>query len=136
MTPTVSLVAAARRELTSGEGQRTGEALATFGLILTIIGTVRHRPTRVPASVALYIVAAYWLTSSTSSANPAITIAGSLSNSFAGIALRDVRYSSLRSWWVRVWGCACRCSVRRAADHPAHLTTRPGPLARQPRATE
>jgi glycerol uptake facilitator-like aquaporin len=74
----------------TGLGQWTGEAIATFGLILTILGTVRHRPTWVPASVALYIVAAYWFTSSTSFANPAITIARSLSNSFAGIAPHDV----------------------------------------------
>ena len=70
----------------TGIGQWTGEAIATFGLILTIIGTVRHRPDWVPASVALYITAAYWFTSSTSFANPAITIARSLSDSFAGIA--------------------------------------------------
>lgn len=74
----------------SGLGQWTGEAIATFGLILTILGTVRHRPAAVPASVALYIVAAYWFTSSTSFANPAITIARSLSNSFSGIAPHDV----------------------------------------------
>lgn len=70
----------------TGLGQWVGEAIATFGLILTILGTVRHRPEWVPASVALYITAAYWFTSSTSFANPAITIARSLSNSFAGIA--------------------------------------------------
>ena len=74
----------------SGIGQWTGEAVATFGLILTIIGTVRHRPTWVPASVALYITSAYWFTSSTSFANPAITIVRSMSDSFAGIAPRDV----------------------------------------------
>lgn len=70
----------------AGPGQLTGEAIATFGLILTILGTVRMRPAAVPASVALYIAAAYWFTSSTSFANPAITIARSLSDSFAGIA--------------------------------------------------
>lgn len=74
----------------TGVGQWAGEAVATFGLILTIIGTVRHRPEWVPASVALYITAAYWFTSSTSFANPAITIARSLSESFAGIALANV----------------------------------------------
>ena len=74
----------------SGVGQWTGEAVATFGLILTILGTVRHRPSWVPASVALYIVSAYWFTSSTSFANPAITVVRSLSNSFAGIAPHDV----------------------------------------------
>lgn len=74
----------------TGIGQWTGEAIATFGLVLTIIGTVRHRLEWVPASVALYITAAYWFTSSTSFANPAITIARSLSDSFAGIAPVDV----------------------------------------------
>jgi glycerol uptake facilitator-like aquaporin len=74
----------------TGIGQWTGEAIATFGLILTIIGTVRHRPQWLPASVALYITAAYWFTSSTSFANPAITIARSLTNSFSGIAPADV----------------------------------------------
>jgi len=70
----------------SGPGQWAGEAVATFGLILTILGTARMRPDHVPASVALYIAAAYWFTSSTSFANPAITVARSLSDSFAGIA--------------------------------------------------
>ena len=74
----------------TGTGQWIGEAIATFGLILTILGTMKHRPTAVPASVALYIGAAYWFTSSTSFANPAITVVRSLSDSFAGIAPRDV----------------------------------------------
>ncbi|MCL6729957.1 aquaporin family protein [Sphingomonas sp. SE220] len=73
----------------TGLGQWTGEAMATFGLILTIIGTVRHRPSWVPASVALYITAAYWFTSSTSFANPAITVARSLTDSFSGIDPHD-----------------------------------------------
>lgn len=70
----------------TGGGQWAGEFVATFGLILTILGTVRHRPDWVAPSVALYITAAYWFTSSTSFANPAIAIARSLSDSFAGIA--------------------------------------------------
>jgi glycerol uptake facilitator-like aquaporin len=74
----------------TGLGQWTGEAIATFGLILTILGTVRHRSEWAPASVALYITAAYWFTSSTSFANPAITIARSLSDTFAGISPHDV----------------------------------------------
>ena len=128
MNPAVSLVAAARHELSwrdagayilaqlafgilgawaahlmfglpilqystkarTGLGIWTGELIATFGLILTIIGTVRFRRDWVPASVALYIMAAYWFTSSTSFANPAITVARSLSNTFAGVAPRDV----------------------------------------------
>jgi glycerol uptake facilitator-like aquaporin len=74
----------------TGVGQWTGELVATFGLILTIVGTAKYRPNAVAASVALYITAAYWFTSSTSFANPAITIIRSLSNSFAGIAPADV----------------------------------------------
>jgi glycerol uptake facilitator-like aquaporin len=84
--PTLQLSLKAR----TGLGQWTGEFVATFGLILTILGTVKHRPQWVPASVALYITAAYWFTSSTSFANPAITIARSLSDTFAGIAPKDV----------------------------------------------
>ena len=74
----------------TGIGQWTAELIATFGLVLTILGTLRSRQEWVPVSVALYIVAAYWFTSSTSFANPAITIARSLSDSFAGIAPADV----------------------------------------------
>jgi glycerol uptake facilitator-like aquaporin len=74
----------------TGLGQALGELIATFGLILTIIGTVQYRRERAAPAVALYIVAAYWFTSSTSFANPAITVARSLTNSFAGIAPHDV----------------------------------------------
>jgi glycerol uptake facilitator-like aquaporin len=74
----------------SGLGQWAGEAIATFGLILTILGAVRFRPEAVAAAVGLYISAAYWFTSSTSFANPAITVARSLSDTFAGIAPQDV----------------------------------------------
>lgn len=74
----------------SGVGQWVGEFVATFGLILTILGAIRHRPAWVPAAVALYITAAYWFTSSTSFANPAITVVRGLSDSFAGIAPLDV----------------------------------------------
>ena len=74
----------------SGIGQLAGELVATFGLILTIIGVIRQRIEWIAPAIALYIVAAYWFTSSTSFANPAITIARSLSDSFAGIAPGDV----------------------------------------------
>lgn len=84
--PTLQLSVKARH----GLGQFAGEFIATFGLILTILGTVRFRREWVPATVALYITAAYWFTSSTSFANPAITVARSLTNTFAGIAPRDV----------------------------------------------
>ncbi len=74
----------------SGAGQWLGEFIATFGLLLTVLGTRRSNPAWVPASVGLYIASAYWFTSSTSFANPAITIARALSNSFSGIAPADV----------------------------------------------
>jgi glycerol uptake facilitator-like aquaporin len=73
-----------------GTGQWIAEAIATFGLIVTILGTVRFRPENVPVAVALYIVSAYWFTASTSFANPAVTIARSFTNTFAGIAPADI----------------------------------------------
>ena len=74
----------------SGPGQWLAEAIATFGLLLTVIGVGGRKPAEAGAVIALYIVAAYWFTASTSFANPAITIARSLSDSFAGIAPADV----------------------------------------------
>jgi glycerol uptake facilitator-like aquaporin len=70
----------------TGPGQWLAEAVATFGLLLTVFGCVARRPESVPYAVGLYITAAYWFTASTSFANPAVTIARSLSNTFAGIA--------------------------------------------------
>jgi len=69
-----------------GPGQWVSEAVATYGFVLTILLGVRHRPAVVPALVALYIVAAYWFTASTSFANPAVTVARALTASFSGIA--------------------------------------------------
>lgn len=74
----------------TGIGQWAGEVVATFGLILTILATLRARPDAVPISVALYIFAACWFTSSTSFANPAITIARSFTDTFTGIAPADI----------------------------------------------
>ncbi len=79
----------ASTKLRSGIGQWTAEATATFGLVLLILIGVRKAPERLPAAVALYIVGAYWFTASTSFANPAVTIARALSNTFAGIAPVD-----------------------------------------------
>lgn len=73
----------------SGPAQWLSEAVATLALVLTILGTLRARPNAVAVSVALVIVAAYWFTASTSFANPAVTIARSLSDTFAGIAPAD-----------------------------------------------
>ncbi len=67
-------------------GELIGEIVATLGLLLTIWGVARSRPDAVPVAVAAYIVGAYWFTSSTSFANPAVTLARSLSDTFAGIA--------------------------------------------------
>jgi glycerol uptake facilitator-like aquaporin len=74
----------------TGAGQWLSEAVATFALVLTILGTLRARPQAVPVAVALVIVAGYWFTASTSFANPAVTLARALSDSFAGIAPGDV----------------------------------------------
>lgn len=74
----------------AGIGQWSGELIATFGLVLVILTLLRHRPEAIPAGVALYITSAYWFTSSTSFANPAITVVRSFSNTFAGIAPMDV----------------------------------------------
>ena len=70
----------------SGSGQWIAEGVATFGLILTIIGCVTSAPNAVATAVGLYIAAAYWFTASTSFANPAVTLARALSDTFAGIA--------------------------------------------------
>ena len=67
-------------------GQALSEFVATFGLIATIAGGLRFRQASIPFLVGLYITAAYWFTASTSFANPAVTIARSLTDSFAGIA--------------------------------------------------
>lgn len=69
----------------TGLGQWVGEFVATFGLIGTILGCIKARPEAVPFAVGLYITAAYWFTSSTSFANPAVTIARGFSNTFSGI---------------------------------------------------
>lgn len=73
-------------KLRDGPSQAWSEGVATFGLILTILGTLKARPEATPMAVGLYITAAYWFTASTSFANPAVTIARSLSDTFAGIA--------------------------------------------------
>ena len=73
-----------------GAGQFISEAVATFGLIATIMGCSRARPEVTPFAVGLYITSAYWFTASTSFANPAVTLARSLSDTFAGIAPASV----------------------------------------------
>jgi glycerol uptake facilitator-like aquaporin len=73
-------------KLRDGPAQAFSEGVATFGLIAAILGSIRFRPDATPTIVGLYITSAYWFTASTSFANPAVTIARALSNTFAGIA--------------------------------------------------
>lgn len=99
--------------LRDGAAQAFSEFIATFGLIAAILGSIRFRPDATPLIVGLYITSAYWFTASTSFANPAVTIARSLSNTFAGIApasapsfiaaqfLGAVTASALFGWLLR-----------------------------------
>ena len=70
----------------TGPGQWLAESVATFGLLLTILGCAARTPSAIPYAVGLYITSAYWFTASTSFANPAVTIARSVSDTFAGIS--------------------------------------------------
>lgn len=81
---------AASTHVRSGAAQLFSEFIATFGLVAIILGTVRHRPSAVPFAVGAYITAAYWFTASTSFANPAVTLARCLTNTFSGIRPSDV----------------------------------------------
>lgn len=79
----------ASTKVRTGIGQWSAEATATFGLVLLIVLGVRKQAPGLPAAVAVYIVGAYWFTASTSFANPGVTIARALSNTFAGIVPID-----------------------------------------------
>jgi glycerol uptake facilitator-like aquaporin len=83
-------ILSASTHVRSGPAQLFSEFIATFGLLSVIWGCVRQRPSAVPYAVGAYITAAYWFTASTSFANPAVTLARSMSNTFAGIRLSDV----------------------------------------------
>ncbi|KWV60951.1 MIP family channel protein [Bradyrhizobium macuxiense] len=97
----------------AGTGQWLAEAVATFGLLLTIFGCIARNAAATPYAVGLYITSAYWFTASTSFANPAVTIARALSNTFAGIApsgvgafiaaqLLGAAFATVLSGWL--WG--------------------------------
>jgi glycerol uptake facilitator-like aquaporin len=81
---------AASTHARNGPAQMFSEFVATFGLLAVIWGCARTRPAAVPFAVGAYIMAAYWFTASTSFANPAVTIARSMTNTFAGIRPVDV----------------------------------------------
>jgi glycerol uptake facilitator-like aquaporin len=97
-------------KLRDGPAQGFSEFIATFGLIMTILGAVCFRPSQIAPLVGLYIASAYWFTGSTSFANPAVTLARSLSDSFAGIAPGSVPAfvaaqltGGLAAWLVFRW---------------------------------
>jgi glycerol uptake facilitator-like aquaporin len=84
------VIFSASEQARTGAGQLAGEFVATFGLLVIIRGVTRERATTTPFAVGAYIMAAYWFTSSTSFANPAVTLARSVSDTFAGIRPVDV----------------------------------------------
>jgi hypothetical protein len=90
-----------------GTGQWISETVATFGLVLTVFAVVGTRPAAVCYAVGLYITGAYRFTASTSFANPAVTVARSLSDTFAGIAPGGV---------APFIAAACRCAARPTAS--------------------
>lgn len=91
----------------TGAGQWIGEFAATFTLLLVIIGGLRHAPQSIPLLVGLTITAAYWFTSSTSFANPAVTIARAFTPTFAGIQPADVPAFILAQIAGGIGGAAC-----------------------------
>ena len=94
----------------TGQSQWFSEAIATFGLVMTILGTVAVRERAVATAVGLYITAAYWFTASTSFANPAVTIARGFTDTFAGIRPLDVPWfiaaqlvAAVVAWLICSW---------------------------------
>jgi len=105
----------------TGGGQWVAEIIATFGLVATILACVRHRAEAVPYAVGLYITAAYWFTASTSFANPAVTVARTLTDTFSGIRPADAPVfiicqiiGALIATWAMTWLLS-----KRQAEHPA-----------------
>ena len=94
------------------------EFVATFGLLAVIISCSRSRPTITPFAVALYITSTYWLTSSMSFANPAVTLARAASNTFAGIRRTMYRDLSAHNCAVRQRDCSAGCIRRRRRMQP------------------
>ncbi len=103
----------------TGTPQWISEAVATFGLVLTILVGARHRPAAIPALVASYIFAAYWFTASTSFANPAVTLARAMTQTFAGIRPVDVTGFV----FAQMIGMFAACATAYLLDAPP-LTTR------------
>ncbi len=94
-------------KLRDGPAQWLAEFVATFGLLLTIAGGLRFAPTSIPMLVGLHITGAYWFTASTSFANPAVTLARSLTDSFAGIAPSSAPGFVAAQLAATVFACLC-----------------------------
>jgi len=109
----------------TGGGQWFGEAVATFGLVAIILGGLRFQKSAIPWLVGLYITSAYWFTASTSFANPAVTVARALTNSFSGIAPSSVLFfivaqgaGALLATWIAGWLFAPLFAVQNAPAEP------------------
>ncbi len=97
----------ASEHVRTGGAQWWSEFVATFGLLITIIGCSRNRPSITPFAVAAYITAAYWFTASTSFANPAVTLARAATNTFAGIRPAD----TIGFLFAQLLGAACATAL-------------------------
>ena len=113
-------------KIRTGGGQWVAEIIATFGLVATILACVRHRAEAVPYAVGLYITAAYWFTASTSFANPAVTVARTLTNTFSGIRPADAPLfivcqiiGALLATWCFVWLLRLRETKRALSEAAA-----------------
>lgn len=124
----------ASEHVRSGPAQWWSEFVATFGLIGVIIGCSRSRPAITPFAVAAYITAAYWFTSSTSFANPAVTLARAASNTFAGIRPADAPGFILAqlAGMVAATGLFCWLYPAPPADATVGGTVAPGDFADSP----
>ena len=100
----------------TGAAQWLSEAVATFGLVLTILGTANRSREAIASAVALYIVAAYWFTASTSFANPAVTLARSLTPTFSGIAPMDAPAFMAAQFIGALAALTCSYTVLRQPD--------------------
>jgi glycerol uptake facilitator-like aquaporin len=105
----------------TGPAQWFAEFVATFGLIVTILALVRFKSEAIPVAVGLYITAAYWFTASTSFANPAVTIARALTNSFSGIEPCDTPMFIVAQLCGALAGLALMRWFQAASDFPEHL---------------
>jgi len=119
----------ASQHVRTGAGQWLAEAVATFGLIAVILGGVRFQPGAVPWLVGLYITAAYWFTASTSFANPAVTIARTLTDTFSGIRPIDApAFIAAQLVGALIAAALASWLVEGPREAPTHVSSSP-PLA-------